>query len=289
MMSFVETTKKGSIIEEDFIPSLERKTQRGLNEIPYCIGKKSSATEWSTETSVGGSPTEKEEEECDEDSPICTPEDLETLSLADEQMKVEDLCSTVVATTLEVEETKNARSEPSNSRVSNKNEGANLTWHVDVHPFVSDFSRDYKQCLQQIRELSRECFEDDATEKCSKKGGWHLTVMTEESDLNAFIAYKIKDKALHIGQIAVAVHKRRKGYGKMMIKWAINYARQHAKQHSIGMVSLSALKESLPFYKAIGFVHIPVSGVYDREGLIPGQEYFEYRIGRKNKGGKKKR
>lgn len=166
-------------------------------------------------------------------------------------------------------------------------------WHVDVRPFVSDFSKQYALCLEQIRELSDECFGENAMEKCSKKGGWHLTVVTEDEELLAFITYKMKTECLHIGNIAVPVEQRRKGYGKMVIKWAINYARQQAKQHGIIAVSLSALKESIPFYKSLGFALIPVTGVYDQEGLIPGQEYMEYGIGRKNKksggGGRKKK
>eukprot|EP00397_Hematodinium_sp_SG-2012_P053330 GEMP01063599.1.p1 GENE.GEMP01063599.1~~GEMP01063599.1.p1 ORF type:complete len:205 (+),score=28.96 GEMP01063599.1:45-659(+) len=81
-------------------------------------------------------------------------------------------------------------------------------WHEDIRPFGSDFSKEYWICLQQIRELSQDCFGDDSTEKCSKRGGWHITVLTENKELLGFVVYKIRLRCLSIAYIAVPVEQR---------------------------------------------------------------------------------
>lgn len=151
------------------------------------------------------------------------------------------------------------------------------TWHVDVRPFGSDFARENQRCLLQIRELSQDCFGSDSAEKCSKKGGWHMTVLTENQGLLGFIVYRITGKCLCIANIAVPVEHRRKGYGKELIRWAQAYARQKSKVNGIEFVGLSSLKESVPFYKAIGFHQVKVARCED-DTLIAGQVYMEYRI-----------
>lgn len=158
------------------------------------------------------------------------------------------------------------------------------TWHVDIRPFGSDFERDFRACLQEIRELSQDCFGSDSTDKCSKRQGWHLTVLTQDQILLGFISYKIRSPVLSIANIAVPVEQRRKGYGKALIRWAQRYARKQAKASSVEVVGLSALKESVPFYKAMGFHDVGVRRIEEDTTVIPGQVYMEYRLKReKNK------
>eukprot|EP00397_Hematodinium_sp_SG-2012_P058465 GEMP01073969.1.p1 GENE.GEMP01073969.1~~GEMP01073969.1.p1 ORF type:complete len:273 (+),score=35.60 GEMP01073969.1:44-862(+) len=157
-------------------------------------------------------------------------------------------------------------------------------WHEDIRPFGSDFSKEYWICLQQIRELSQDCFGDDSTEKCSKRGGWHITVLTENKELLGFLVYKIRLRCLSIAYIAVPVEQRRRGYGKELIRWAQSYARKKSKTTGIDIVGLSSLKEAVPFYKAMGFAQVNVTKFYEDDNLIPGQVYMEYRINKRKKG-----
>eukprot|EP00928_Gymnodinium_smaydae_P048003 TRINITY_DN32052_c0_g1_i1.p1 TRINITY_DN32052_c0_g1~~TRINITY_DN32052_c0_g1_i1.p1 ORF type:complete len:298 (-),score=43.24 TRINITY_DN32052_c0_g1_i1:404-1243(-) len=152
--------------------------------------------------------------------------------------------------------------------------------------------------LAQARSLSMDCFEEDCLHGCSKRGGWRVTLLAsrledgEEAALLAFLVYKFKCECLSIAKLAVPETYRRRGFGRVMIQWAV----QHAKSlRDIRCVCLSSLAEAVPFYQRLGFKRIfdiTAKNKEEDDELIPGQVYMELRTkkggGNKSGNGKKR-
>ena len=75
-----------------------------------------------------------------------------------------------------------------------------------------------------------------------------------DNELLAFIMYKVMNEraCLSIANVAVPKNQRRRGYGRIIVKWMINYAKKSLK-HLVNFLALSSLPNTIKFYKSLGF------------------------------------
>lgn len=179
-------------------------------------------------------------------------------------------------------------------------EAEDLQVIVDVKPHSPEATGcpSMMSLLAQVKELSKECFEDNCLDGCSKRGGWHVTLLAgmgpeKEVDVTAkpklllgFVVYRLKPNlhVLSVAKLAVPQVYRRRGYGRQLISWAIQYVK---KLPEISCVSLASLPEAVPFYQRLGFrkLHVITDTTEGHEDYIPGQVYMEFPT-RKGKSGR---
>lgn len=163
---------------------------------------------------------------------------------------------------------------------------------VDVKPNAPEVRQnpDAMRILDHARELSQECFFSDCLEGCSKRGGWHITLMVagspdgvKESQLLGFLVYRLKPELGNfcVAKLAVPEVHRRRGFGRQLMLWAANKAKE---DRQLSCMSLSALPQAVPFYKRLGFKQLHMITEQDDESaLFPGQVYMELRTPTKAK------
>jgi len=116
--------------------------------------------------------------------------------------------------------------------------------------------------LEEVRELSDECFGEDCVAKALEKG-WTLTLLTDaaaasnSSDMRlcGFLCHvhaPVPRAELHVARLAVPRRHRGCGHGQALMRWILAKA-AHMPQSDCGWVSLSALDEAVPFYERFGF------------------------------------
>eukprot|EP00747_Dinoflagellata_sp_TGD_P030244 gnl/TRDRNA2_/TRDRNA2_134495_c0_seq2.p1 gnl/TRDRNA2_/TRDRNA2_134495_c0~~gnl/TRDRNA2_/TRDRNA2_134495_c0_seq2.p1 ORF type:complete len:376 (+),score=94.26 gnl/TRDRNA2_/TRDRNA2_134495_c0_seq2:145-1272(+) len=150
--------------------------------------------------------------------------------------------------------------------------------------------------LMQVRQLSDDCFSEDCLLDCSKRAGWRVTLLATniqggaDAVLLGFIVFRIKPQlhCVSVAKIAVPEAYRKRGFGRRLVKWAIDYTKALP---DINHCSLASLPEAVNFYKRLGFkkMHeITAKTAEEEEDLFPGQIYMELRT-RKLKPMQKKR
>jgi ElaA protein len=96
------------------------------------------------------------------------------------------------------------------------------------------------------------------------ESAWHLAARLE-SELIGYLrltAMTGTAPPLRIGRVAVAVHLRRQGLGRTLIKEALRFSGEH---YSEGEIALGAQAHLVPFYQGFGF---ETSGApYDEFGI----------------------
>merc|ERR1712032_135677 len=121
------------------------------------------------------------------------------------------------------------------------------------------------------REIGRHAFEEDYVSKVSRRSGHRLVLLTDDArtETLGFVVYRFGESRLVIFQLAVAEKHRRKGFGKKLVRWLVQYA----QKQSLKSVGLSSLVEAIPFYKRLGFRKR--GAPTDCEDYVPGQVYME--------------
>jgi GNAT superfamily N-acetyltransferase len=146
-----------------------------------------------------------------------------------------------------------------------------------VHPNAAATRADpaMQPLLAEVSELSELCFDYDciASEHCSNKSGWRLAMLYGDA-LQGFVVYRfrLELRCAQIAKIAVSPSYRRLGLGSKLVRWLA----KKAKGQGLEAVSLSSLKEAVPFYKRLGFKVIPAGDMADT--LLPGEELIEDQV-----------
>jgi len=132
-------------------------------------------------------------------------------------------------------------------KVSKRRGGHNTTVSSDI-------------LLDELRELSEHCFEEDATLQASTEG-WKLAVLTDDDldgikHVRGYISYKLcpQPKAeMHIQRLAVPRKHRRHGYAAILVRWALAKAAR-MPMSECATITVSAFDTVVPFYKKFGFI-----------------------------------
>jgi ribosomal protein S18 acetylase RimI-like enzyme len=147
--------------------------------------------------------------------------------------------------------------------------------------------KDIAPLLDEVSALSKASFQEDciSTKNCSNKSGWRLSILRDSDTgaLQGFVIFRCRTdlKCLSIAKIAVSPEFRRMGLGSKMV----SLMAQKGRKQGLEAISLSSLKEAVPFYKKLGFKVMPdvdtESQLLPGEELIEGQVYMEKRLHRK--------
>lgn len=155
-------------------------------------------------------------------------------------------------------------------------------------------SPEFRQLLADATAVSRENFNEDALESCSRKKGYRFLLISSEDmqELYGFGVYKVRP---HIGtvaiqKLAVPGHLRKLGIGRALVKEVI----AAGKALGLESICLSSLPAAVPFYRRLGFKDMPdvPPAVQEEDGCtyIEGQIYLEFRLRRaRGKAGKGKK
>jgi len=161
----------------------------------------------------------------------------------------------------------------------------------DIKPHTQEIRGDpvMQAVLRQVRVLSNDCFLEDCLDGCSKRGGWRVSILAagmESEDtavLLGFIVFRLKTVVgcLSIAKLAVPESFRRRGYGRQLVQWSVDWAKT---QPDIKSVALSSLAGAVTFYQRLGFKKLHEITAKDKtdddDPYFPGQMYMECRIRR---------
>jgi len=160
----------------------------------------------------------------------------------------------------------------------------------DIKPHTNEVLSDPAMValLEQVCDLSHDCFHDNCLSSCSKRGGWRITLLASRLEegpgavLLAFIVFKLRvdHQVLSISKLAVPEDHRRRGYGRDMIMWAAQFAKSR-KEKDISCISLSSLPTSVKFYQRLNFKYIfeiTAKHQQDDDELVEGQVYMELAV-----------
>jgi len=157
---------------------------------------------------------------------------------------------------------------------------------VDVRangPAASTDSR-VGRLIAQARELGSVTFwGNDVFEEVTKRGGWRLNILAQDSLLCGFIVYKAQmDRELvEIQYLAVNPALRGQGCGAKLVKWVQNWAQTTLTKAQVNFVSCACVPEALGFYQRLGFKRLKEIKPADEEEatvLIHGQFHMQWKL-----------
>jgi GNAT superfamily N-acetyltransferase len=140
--------------------------------------------------------------------------------------------------------------------------------------------------LQKARALSQDIFQEDCLETC-KRGEWKITLLGSKLQagadvrLHGFAIFRVESpkKTLSLCKIAVPEADRRHGFGRKLMDWLVQFAKQHRE---VNRVELSSLAGAIPFYERLGFRKFGKNKNRDEPDdiLFPGQIFMELSVHR---------
>uniref|UniRef100_A0A7S1RQH9 N-acetyltransferase domain-containing protein n=1 Tax=Alexandrium catenella TaxID=2925 RepID=A0A7S1RQH9_ALECA len=120
----------------------------------------------------------------------------------------------------------------------------------------ADASRE--DLLKAVDELSAECFSGEVVDK-ARESDWLLSTLTKRQpdgtqDFCGFICHRMEEKSrsLCVYRLAVSAKWRGRGFGQRLMRWLLDKAAQ-MPESECAWISLSALKDAIPFYERFGF------------------------------------
>lgn len=157
-------------------------------------------------------------------------------------------------------------------------------------------SAEFKPLLAAATVLSRQHFNEDALENCSRKKGYRFLLVSSEDmqELYGFAVYKIKPAlgTVAIQKLVVPGHLRNLGLGRALVAEVI----AAGKALKLESIVLSSLPCAVPFYKRLGFKEMPdmPDALQGDDGGLPcnyieGQIYMEFQLRKARKAGKGKK
>lgn len=112
--------------------------------------------------------------------------------------------------------------------------------------------------LEEARELSQYCFEEDIIEK-ARTHNWTLSILTDTvSDvvsLRGFVVYRMiaaPRAELYVERLAVPRKFRGHGYAQLLMSWVRSRAAR-MPQSECSLITCSAFDKVVPFYQKLGF------------------------------------
>lgn len=171
-----------------------------------------------------------------------------------------------------------------------------LLEHVNVCSEEAQPGTRLGQLLDQVTELSWECFKSNVVQKLQAKSEQNapaVLVLLGQKDpqdveeelpeeLLGFLVYECSGppvRRLTIHNVAVPERLRGFGYGKRLTEWAMEHA-QHLPLSQCGWLHCSALPEAVPFYERLGW-EVDKKAQDERvhlENELPGQVYMQYKL-----------
>lgn len=144
--------------------------------------------------------------------------------------------------------------------------------------------------LEQVEDLYPQEFDDDLLELLGTEGvrlgllvpvgSSHKQDAAEQPPMLGFIIYKFWGpplKSMSISRVAVPKKYQMHGFGRLLVRWAIEKAKQKPR-HECTSVSLLATAKAIPFYEHLNFRRMPEpeDDPHSSEGCV----WFEYQFGR---------
>lgn len=169
-----------------------------------------------------------------------------------------------------------------------------LLEHVNVSSEVGKPGTRLGDLLEDVSELSWECFSEDVVEKVratSDKNPPLLLVLLDrkemeggevDDELLGFLVYQLQGppvRWLSIDYVAVPEHLRGRGYGTKLTKWAMNHAKQLPRSQCAS-VTCSSPPDALPFYKKLGFEPDKTDEKVEAQSGISETVFIRYKCGR---------
>ncbi|WP_198036915.1 GNAT family N-acetyltransferase [Nocardia sp. BMG51109] len=105
---------------------------------------------------------------------------------------------------------------------------------------------------------------DDPEHKIIAEGGQVLIAREGEDVVGCVALVPEGDGVFELSKMAVARDRRGRGLGRIILRAAVDYAREHGAT-ALFLGSNSILKDAVHLYESIGFVHVPP----DRIGPMP--------------------
>merc|ERR1711953_503495 len=122
--------------------------------------------------------------------------------------------------------------------------------------------------LDEVSELSGQCFNEDSVEK-SLKEGWLMSVLATSvpqggRSLAGFICYRLDTASaeLRVIRIAVPICIQKGGYGQHLMHYILTKAAR-MPQRECRWIALSALDTAVPFYEKFGFTDMTADDLED--------------------------
>lgn len=118
--------------------------------------------------------------------------------------------------------------------------------------------------IEQMRELSDYCFEEDLTESASSEK-WTVTILVEPSpgggarSLRGYLCYKMYPPPraeMHLTRLATHKRHRGRGYAAQLMAWFLERAAQMPRRECAS-ITCSAFDGVVRFYQRFGFVVTP--------------------------------
>merc|ERR1711982_154921 len=116
--------------------------------------------------------------------------------------------------------------------------------------------------------MCKQEFDDDLSESLAAVEGVRLALLASDGGntvasnhlvFYGFIIYNFWGpplKAMSISRIAVPPKYQMQGFGKQLVRWAIEKAKQKPR-HECNRATLSAIPKAVPFYERLGFTPVP--------------------------------
>ena len=138
--------------------------------------------------------------------------------------------------------------------------------------------------ITQARELGSKTFWDnDVFEGVTKRGGWRLNILAQDSFLCGFIVYKadLEREIVEVQYLAVNPTLRGQGCGAKLVRWVQNWAQNSLTRTQVSYVACACVPEALGFYQRLGFKRLKeIKPVNDEEAavLINGQFHMQWKL-----------
>ena len=138
--------------------------------------------------------------------------------------------------------------------------------------------------ISQARELGSKTFwGNDVFADVSKRSGWRLNLLAQDSLLCGFIVYKadLERQVVEVEYLAVGSSLRGQGCGAKLIKWVQCYARDRLTRNQVNRVVCACVPESVGFYQRLGFKalkEVVAENEEERKVLIPGQIHMQWKV-----------
>ncbi len=139
---------------------------------------------------------------------------------------------------------------------------------VEVTRFSSELAKHFESLNREwieeyfvIEEADRVIFADPFKE-IVEPGGQVFFVVADRSVVGTCAVIKISEHVFELAKMAVSASARGRGYGDLLIKSAIDFARE-AGAEKIFLLSNTRLKPAIALYEKHGFRSVPITDAHD--------------------------
>jgi N-acetylglutamate synthase-like GNAT family acetyltransferase len=139
---------------------------------------------------------------------------------------------------------------------------------VEVTRFSSELAKHFESLNREwieeyfvIEEADRVVFADPFKE-IVEPGGQVFFIVADRSVVGTCAVIKISEHVFELAKMGVSASARGRGYGDLLIKSAIDFARE-AGAEKIFLLSNTRLKPAIALYEKHGFKSVPITDAHD--------------------------